>query len=305
MDNNQQNTPTEQQVSTTVATPEVKSKNKNILPIIIGLVVVVLIALMGVVYYLFLADSPTKIKSTLSTINPSFVSYSRAVRSMMDQLQEDSGSTADSIERSTAEGEDLLKEVKDARSTLEEELKSMKSSKLKDYKETIENYIVTADEAYEYEKSNINISKAYIKPMRDYEKLTLDISGSSNYLLSDPDKYVAILNNAITTEEKIKKEFEDIETDSIFGDMHNSFIRTLSIEISFLREMVSAAENRDANQIATATKQYTQSQQNNANEISRISDKLDKKVREMGQKLDDLKEDVDVEYNKLKTEFNI
>jgi len=281
----------------------VKSGNsfKKLLPLIVIGILTLIVGAVG--YYLFVFESPAKIASRAEDVNGAFVKYSRVVRRVSQHLEKDSGSSADEMERYASQGEDLMKEARDARSDLDKELRETKVSKLNNYLQNLNDYIKKADELTEIEGENINMSKASVKPFRMYEDLTIELSGASNYLISDTKKYAEIMVNGIAEEKEIMELFQEIEVEDPFDEYHKYTISGMGIEIKYLESLLAAVENRDSSAIATASKVFAQDMQKNGSDASRISDKINSDIKELGQKLEELREDVDAEYINLKNEY--
>ncbi len=298
--NTEQTPPATQETVPQQSPPVLKKKSK--LPLIIVLLVLLMIG--GAVYFLFL-DTPGKVKEKVKVAHPVFLSYTRYVEKMAEHLEEEAESDSDSIERYGAKGEDILKDVRNEKEKLTTELNDMKSGKLQKYKDALQAYLSKSDEVYDLEEDNVAFSKAYVEPLRTYEKLSIDVSGASSYLYSDPDKYVDILRQAIEDEQSVIRDLQKLKLDGDMGRMHEVFIETLQTEVTFLEEMVDAVENRDNSEIATSTQRYTQAQQNNGKELQRVSDKLDNVVEDINDELETLKDKAEDQYNELKEEYNI
>lgn len=280
-----------------------KPKNllKTLLPFIgVGIVSVIAFAL-G--YYFFIFESPAKIASNAEDINSSFVKYSRLVKRAYDHLEEESGSSADGLERYAAQGEDLMSELKSAKVDLDKTLEKSKTKKIDKYILALNDYLVTAEKMTKMEDENVKLSNGMIKPTRMYEELTIELSGASNYMFSDTKKYAELLVNGVTELKKIKQLFQLIEVGDPFDEYNNYTVKTIDIELKYFEDLMSAVENRDSAALTSSSKVYAEDMQRNGSDASRVSDKIKNDIKELGQKLAEQKEDVNTEYNNLKSQY--
>ncbi len=284
-------------------TPAAKPGNsfKKLLPLL-GLGILAIIACV-VGYYLFVFESPVKVASSAEDINSSFVKYSRLVKRAYDHLEEESGSSADGLERYAAQGEDLMSELRGARVEMDKTLDKSKSKKLDKYLLALNDYLSTADKLSRMEEENVKISNGMIKPTRMYEELTIELSGASNYMFSDTKKYAEILVGGVAELKKIKGLFQLIEVGDPFDEYNNYTVKTIDIELKYFEDLMSAVENRDSAALTNASKVYAEEMQRNGSDAARVSDKIKNDIKELGQKLEEQKEDVNAEYNNLKSQY--
>lgn len=254
-------------------------------------------------YYILFFESPAKIGSSAEEVNGEFIKYSRTVKRLSQHLEEEPGSSADELERYAAEGEDLMREARDVRTDLDKTLRDTKVSKLKNYLLNINDYTKKADELSKFEEENIKMGKALVKPLKMYEDLTIELSGASNYMISDPKRYTQSVTSGVTKLKEIIRLFQQVEAGEPFDEYYSYTVSGLNIEVKYLESLVKAVEDRDADALAASSQVYAQEMQKNGSDGSRASDKVDREIKELGRKLEELKEDVAAEYSNLKSEY--
>lgn len=273
---------------------------------IVYVVVAVAVVFAGVGgYFLFNAlNKPAVIREKSSLIQPLFLDFKHSIEEMADHLNESpSGSDTDSSERYVQKGSSLVKTASDNQDKLIAQIGKLDLPDTEAYKKSLTDYISKSQELIKYEKDDIKISQDYDSPRRDYEQLTSDLAGVSNYLYSDPARYVKEVGSAIEREDEIIKAFESMNEEGLFKKSHEVFIKILKSERNYLQNVKDAVSNRDDSALAEAAKKYGEDSVNNAKESSRVSDESKEKYKTVISDLKSLANKVDQAYNSLKSQF--
>jgi hypothetical protein len=287
---------------TTPASPSPKAKSPMMMGVIAGVVI-----LLGVGGY-FLMDmlnTPAKVKGKAEVVQPAFTDYSKAMTKISDYMLDDtsSSSDSDSIERSVEKGKNLVKEAGRTKKTLSGLLSDVNMSQTKDYKTAIESYIKTAEMVEKEADANVTLGEAYIEPLRKLEDMSVELSGASTYMYSDPEKYNQILTSAIKDVDAITKQLESAKATGDLQESHTLFVKTMKAQSTFLSAILDAVKSRETNAIATATQAYAEEAQALQKDISRVSDKMKDTNEEQADALEELQEKVETEYQDLKREY--
>jgi hypothetical protein len=273
--------------------------------VILGVIITAGLAVLAGGGYLILnsANSAAKVQEQVTTAQPLFLEYSRTIGKMAEHIVESSGADSDSMERYALEGRIFVQDAETQKAALESQVDAMSASDLSEYKNILNEYLQKADYLLAMERENVAMTEYYIEPIRKYEKLTVGISGASNYLYSDPDKYVSIVNTAIVDEKAIIAELKKFDSGELLIEYHNAGLARMEEEVRFLERLVQSVTNRDVDAISSSMQGFMQSIQNSAKELSRLSDELDRKVENTEDDLDTLKEKIESEYVNLRATY--
>ncbi len=280
----------------------IKLNNK----IIAGLVILLIAVLAGgAIFAVNAFVVPTKIKEKVELTQPIFEEYSKVVGEIGDDLKEENPTASDSesIERAKQKSDGLLKSESEIAARLSPAVEKLNLKQLAQYRSNIESYQSKAKELVVLERDSVSFAAAYVDSIREYEKLVVDISGTNNYILSDPDKYVAGMNEVVT---KYKSILENLKKGQLQGEMENlsqAVIRRMEEELSFIEKIKSGVEARDAASITEAEQKWTQSEQDSTKNINRIADRLKEVVRGAVGEINSLKSKVDGEYGQLRSRY--
>lgn len=289
-------------VSQTASEP-VSSKPKMNLKVIIIALAILLVGGVGYLAANFL-NTPIKVKEKVNTVYPVFKDLDKKLGELVDEMnKETDDSDSDSLERSTKKTEGIVKDAEEKVKSLEELRNTLNIGPLKVFNVALDEYIIQAKELIALGKENVKLGQVWVEPMKDYEKLTIELSGVSNYLYSDPDKYITKLNEGIAEEKEIMKTVQNLEFQKEVKDLNEAMAKNLSIEIVFLEDMVKAVEERDNNKIALAQKVYAEDLQNNLKEVNRLTEKLEDLTKELTDKLNESFDKAETEYNVLKAKY--
>lgn len=263
------------------------------------------VALLGVGgFFLFNAiNTPAKVKENVSIAQPIFVQYKQSVDKIVEHLKEDGNGDSDSLERSAKKSEDLVKQAETEQANLTQVMKAITVSELQGYKKLLEDYVTVSVKIISYERENGQLADAYVKPIKDYEELTVKLSGASNYVYSDPDKYMMILASGITDEEDILTKFKKIEL-KYFQKYNDQFVKNISDEVDFLKNVKAAVESRKTADIAVASQKYSANTQQNSKALNRIVEQLNDDVKSLAETATSNADQINSEYNRLRTKFN-
>lgn len=256
-------------------------------------------------YFLFNnLNQPAKIKESSNIIHPLFQDLKRSIGDIAEHLDETpSGSDADSAERYSQKGKSLIQTGSDNLDRLKIQVNKLDISGTEEYKKKLTSYITLSEQLILYEKDNVKIGMDYISPLRDYEELSQDVSGVSNYLYSDPARYVKEVGAAIEKEDAIIKRLEALNEDGLFLDYHKSFIQILKTEKDLLSKSRTAVNNRDNTALNDAIKQYSQTSQEDKKKLSRIQDQTKETYKGTISELESLADKIEQQYNELKSQY--
>lgn len=248
---------------------------------------------------------PTKIKEKAELTQPVFDEYSKVVGEIGDDLrQEDPTATdSESIERAKQKSDGLLKRESEIAARLSPAIEKLNLKQLAQYRSSIETYQNKAKELVSLEKDSVAFTAAYVDSIREYEKLVVDISGTNNYILSDPDKYVAGMNDVVT---KYRAILEKLKKGQLQGEMENlsqAVITRMEQELTFIEGIKTAVEVRDATAITEAEQKWTQGLQDSTKDINRVGDRLKEAIKGTVNETNSLKSKVDGEYGQLRSRY--
>lgn len=280
-------------------------KQLGFTPVFIAIAVAV-IAAASIGGYLFInnLNKPAKIKESSGIIHPLYQDLKRSIENVADHIEEvPSGIDADSSERYSQKGKGLIQTASDNLDKLKTQVDKLKFSETEDYKKKLTEYINKSDELIKYEKDNVKIGSDYVSTLKDYEDLTNDLSGVSNYIYSDPARYVKEVGQAIEKENNIIKNLEDLNEDGLFKKYHEVFIKKLKTERDLLEQAKEAVATRNDNALTEAVKKYAQTTQDDNREISRVSDEAKDKYKGVINDLKSLADKIGQGYNELKDKF--
>lgn len=274
-----------------------------------GLTPVVTLALIGVAiigsFFVFnTLNKPAQIKEKSNIVQPLFLDLKRSIEDVGEHIKDTpSGTDADSGERYTKKGKGFVKIASDNLDKLKVQAEKLNFSETDDYKKQLNEYITKSEELIQYEKDDIKLGEDYVDPQRDYEELTKSISGVSNYMYSDPARYVKEVTVAIDKEDGIIKDFEKLNEDGLFKKYHEAFIKSLKAEKALLEQAKDAVTNRDDAALTAAIKKYSQDTQDLSKDMSRYQDEAKEKYESVIKDLKTLADKIEEDFNQLKDKF--
>ncbi len=279
--------------------PLIKKHGFSPVAIVIALLVVGIIALVAVTSL----NKPTQIKEKAEVTQPVFRNYVRSMEEVASHIEEDSGTDADSMERYSQRGNGIVKSAEDNLKTLKPLVEKVRFKEAEKYKQDLDSYVSKSGELLQMEKDDLELLNGYIPVVRDYQALTVSLSGTYNYLRSDPARYVKEVQRAVDTEDRLISSLRAINPKGYTQKFHEAFVATLKTEREFLAETEKAVVNRDNNGLATATKKYSEATQENTRNSNRVEDERKQKRKDLIRDLKSLSEDTEREYSDLKTRF--
>lgn len=284
--------------------PRISQQGFTPIMILIAAVLIGAVAFGGY-YYATNLNKPARIKEKTQSSETIYNDYHRAIKKVADQLQEESdNSDTDSMERYLEKGNGLVKTAKENEKNLKPLVEKMNIGEMSALKKKLEEYLQKSAELIRLEEDDLTLLDEYIEPLRDYEDLTLALSGVSNYIYSDPARYIKEVTEAIAKEEKIIQEFESFSPGPDHQDINNAFIKNLKSEVALLEQASAAVRDRNDNGLTVAIKKYSEAQQENSKELNRLQDEFKEKVNNLVDEIDDLNEDIEKEYDNLKSQFS-
>lgn len=271
------------------------------------LIVIILGALIGGGAYFVnkTFNTPKQVKERVELIQPILEDYTKSVKDLGDYLKNDSNSTdTDSMERDVQKGRNLLKTADDNLKTLSPLLEKLDIEEVQKYKSSINDYLPKAKAIVDISREAVDLSSSYIGPLREMETASLSSTGISNYMYSDPDKYVSLVDDLINKMSDITKKLEDIPAGSSVKEYHNSTVRVYKEQVSLLKQVRDAVAKRSLSAITQAQNAYAESSKNLEKETNRISDQLNEKIDESTKETESLREKITSEYNRLRGTYN-
>lgn len=284
-----------------ISLPKTKFKPKGFAPLFL-LIVIALAA--GVTFFLTqIVGKPARIKEKLEVAQPLFRDLDKSVKKVIDHLKEVPDSDADSTERYLQKGNSALKSAEDNVDTFKPIAGKLTFTELKAYKAQVDKYLSKTDESLKLEKDEMALLAGYISPLKDYEKMTVDLSGVSNYLYSDPARYVKEVGKAIDRESEIYSTLSALKPEGHTQKNHEAFLKVIKNEMDFLKQIKTAVENRNSSSVTAALKNYSENQQSSSREMNRLKDELNETIKDLSNDIDSLSEDIEREYSDLKSKF--
>lgn len=287
------------------APPPVEIKKKK-MPLIIGVVLAVIIIAAGVYFGLNYLTIPTKIKEKAQITQPVFEDYSGVIDQMVADIDDSTGGgDSASAEREAQKVSGLLKNQTQYKDTLQNSLKGLDLKQMAAYKQSIENYLSKANEMVVVEEDNLKRINAFIDVFKSSEKLQLIIKEGSNYMLSDPDRYISMLDEAIkelqTTSGKLQK--ADVGNNDLNKKIIAVYIDMLTAEIKFFEGLKIAVQNRSSEEVSAAELAFTQTTQDLDKESNRLHDLEKEQTVTLKTDLQNLKSKEAEEYSQLRSRY--
>lgn len=275
---------------------------KGLTPVI---TLILIVAAIGGSFLVFnTLNKPAQIKEKSNIVQPLFTDLKRSMEDIADHIKDTpSGSDADSSERYSTKGKGFVKTATDNLDKLKNQINNINFSETADYKKNLDAYIAKSVELIQYENDDIKIGVDYLGPKRDYEDLTKSISGVSNYMYSDPARYVKEVSAAIEKEDEIIEDFEKLNEDGMYKKYHQTYIKTLKAERDLLKQAKDAVSNRDNAALTTAVKKYSADAQDLAKEMSRYQDEAKEKYTTAISDLKGLADKTENSFSQLKDKY--
>ncbi len=301
---NQQTTQEPQASPTPSVSSSVQKSQKNRLLFLIVPVIAVII--LGIIAYFVVGifTAPAKVKASASINQPLFLDLDRTNDKIATHITESpSGLDADSFAREGQKGQDYLNQAKKDSDQLTANAEKM-SGPMSNYKSHLQKYLSESKELSGIEEQNVKLFKAYEDPIKQYQQMTVDLSGAATYIYTDPTKYLDALDSAIKSEDDIISQLKGISVTGVMKDQHEAFIKTLETEDAFLKEMGDAVQSKDSAAISSAQKTYAENSQTQTEENNRLSDQLKNQVSDITDSLKSEADSINEDYSQLRNKYN-
>ncbi len=265
----------------------------------IGAAVVAFAAISGLTYFgINKLNTPARVKEQVVPAHEYYQEHKQVADKLVDHLLDDSEiSDPEALERETEKAHDLIDKESQIREKLNSGLERMTVKQLVTYKQDTKSYLGSVAAVITYEQEIADLVEKYIGPFKKMEELSVENSGVSNYMYSDPSKYTEKISEYITEQEKIVKQIEAIDSGEKYADINQSLIEGLKIELQFIKDLKQAIEDRDREVIVQAQQEYTQKTKENEKEYERLNDKIDEKI-------EDLEDEIEAEARKIESEYS-
>lgn len=296
--------PQNQPTATTPYQQTTEIKPKKGLALILSLSTLFLLLIIG--YFVnSLLLSPAKIREQVTLTQEVIIDYNKNLKNITTALVEDDPETSAGMERDLEKAKSLLNEAEKNQKKLDELKAKISSGKLDKYKKSLEEYTALANEAVAVQKDYVAIGESYIKPFKAYEELNVAAAGISNYMYTDPNKYVSELEKYIVDHEAIYLQLKAIQPSGWFVETHQATLKSIDSSTKLLKDMKEAVGKRSQQDIITATKKFEEANQAISIEMEKAEDNFDKQVKDMTSKIEDIFNDIESEYMTIKVKYKL
>ena len=248
-------------------------------------------------------NKPERIKSSVQPTQTAFESYNSSISDIIEYLEEeDSNSDSESIERSIQKSKGYVSTAETALTSLKDANMKL-GSDTKIYKEEIEKYVTTAQPIFEKAKHENTVGEQMVPLIKEMEKMNSDLSGVANYMYSDPDKYISLVNEYIKKQEEILTKFKAIKTEGETKEEIDNAIKLFEAASNFLKDVVKAVENRDNEAMVQAQKAVSQKSEDLQKQTNRLKDTRKEKLKQTKKELESIEKKINDEYQSLKNEY--
>lgn len=302
-------------VTTPVATPTtpvlaptqsvVTVEKKNPFMALMGIIVVIIVAAGG--YLLFnLITTPAQVKQQVSMTHTVFKDYRTSTNKLIDDFLDDSSdqSSPEAMERAIQKSKDILRSAEKERETLLERVGELSVAAGSEYKSKVQEYLDGSAQLLTDQKTGVELFTKYVDPLKKYSEVSVQAAGISQYMYSDPAKYITELDKLVTEEQNILDTFKGITASAPYREIHEGFILNLQAELALLQDMKSAVTKRDVNSVAKATQSYAQKIQDNSKAMEKAQDDVETTVENARDDLKDISDRVDELYSNLQRKYS-
>lgn len=162
-----------------------------------------------------------------------------------------------------------------------------------------------ANEIVAVQKDYVAIGEKYIAPFKAYEEFNVAIAGVSNYMYSDPGKYVSELEKYIGQHDDIYQQFKGMQPAGWFVEGHDVLLKSIDATTGLLESMKDAVGKRSQQDIIAATQKFEEVMQTINTDSEKAEDTFDKKAKELSDRLEDAFNDVEDEYDNVKAQYKL
>jgi hypothetical protein len=250
-------------------------------------------------------NTPKKVKEKAELVQSAYLSYEQVVDKVIEDMKDESGaSDSESVRRSVEKSRGLLKEVREKRSSLGNLVNTPAPKQMEPYINKINEYITKSDQVIKLEQENVKLGDVWVDILKKYEEINVSLAGVSNYLYSDPAKYVEGLGKAIKDEKEMIDSLKSVKSvDPTVDKLNRALLATFETEEKFLEEMKQAVEKRSVFQITAAQKKYASDSQTASKELNRATDAVKNKVDDLKDELGKINKEVENEYQGLRSRY--
>lgn len=268
-----------------------------------GVIVVALIAIAVAVYSFVL--KPTQIKEKLQVFHPVFEDYHSEIKKISDHLKEDDSSNSDTetIEREIEKAKNMITSAEKMDKVLSPQLAALNFSETETYKKKVSEYQTNAKRIVEYEKESVAVAEAMLDPLKKYEKASLELSGISNYMYSQPEKYLESIDAFIKTDKDVISQMSSYKPKGQMAKVYELIIEKMQIELDYITQMREAVDNRSSKDMTDASKTYSQKKQEVTRELNRADDKYNESMKDVISDSENLYNNVKDIYSGLRGKY--
>lgn len=280
-------------------------KKKNPIVALFGILVVLALAVGG--YFAFnMITTPTQVKQQVGMTHTVFKDYRNSMNKLIEDFLSDSSdqSTPESVERALQKTKDIVKTAQKERETLTGHVEDISVSAGNEYKTQVQKYLDDSGELIAMDEKGIELFSQYIAPLKKYTEVTVAAAGISQYMYSEPSKYISELEKLIKEEESLIETFKGMNAVAPYVEIHNGYVKSMEAELSFLQDMKKAVTNRDTKSLTTATQTYAQKAQDNSKMYEKAQDDLETSVENIQDDLKSISDKIDEEYSSLQRKYS-
>jgi hypothetical protein len=280
-------------------------KKKSPLIALLGVVAVLAVAVGG--YFAFnMITTPTQVKQQVGMTHTVYKDYRNSMNKLIEDFLSDGSdqSTPESVERALQKTKDIVKTAQKERETLSGHVDDITVAAGSEYKTQVKKYLDDSGELITIDEKGIELFSQYITPLKKYTEVTVAAAGISQYMYSEPSKYVSELEKLIKEEESLIQTFKGMNAVAPYTEIHNGYVKSMEAELSFLQDMKKAVVNRDTKSLTTATQTYAQKAQDNSKMYEKAQDDLDTSVENIQDDLKSISDKIDEEYSSLQRKYS-
>ena len=250
--------------------------------------------------------NPKKIKQQLSTTHPIFRQYQQTIHELTEHLQEnDNNADSSSMQRQGQKASRLATQADTTKATLTNLIRQIEVKQLDRYRTHLTKYLDQTQELINLEHENANIYQQYSQIFAQYEEIILVLKNATNYIDSNPDRYIAEMTNAIAREQQLVAQMKSIQSIPQTQEMIEYSPKILEAEIEFIQKMIIAVQNQDNNAITATKNEYNRKQAEMNKDINRIEDQFNEQIEQLKHQSQLLETQIQNVYNRLAIQYRL
>ena len=279
------------------------SKPMSWLPIAAGAVGALVLA-GGVYLASTVLNVSSRVRDQVVPVNQVFSDLQTSVEKISaDLLEESDSESVEAWERSLQKSKDYLEAAEKADKQLEADLKKVTVGQAKEYRAKVEDYRSKVKPIIDLERENTELFGGYIAPYGKIQNLSTDNAGLSEYMYTDPNKYVKEMVEYVEKYESYVKQLKDLKASGNLADLHDSFITKLSSMATFLKAVKDGVKNRDMEEVIAAQQAYAKRDQEDTKRYEKSLDELKEKTKELNSQAEDSAKQVNDSYSGLRAKY--